>query len=496
MQQDEYTRRDLLGIRVLLDEDLLFFTRFWFKVIHGTRFIVADHHEVIKDWLDKISDYTIEVLNINIPPRFSKTELALNFIARSIGQNPTSNWLYITASDELRAQTSVAIRDIVTHPYFKIMYGVELKKDQNGKNLWRTRQGGGLKTATIGGQITGFGAGQMVEHDNELEDYVRKFEGAIVLDDINKIDDAEQKNANNDKVNRIIFNTIFSRKNSKDTPIINIQQRAGTDDATAALMEHYGEDNPKAKFLVMPVISNEVEDANGNIIGGDLLWEWKHDLEDVNRLKTSEKTRDTFNTQYMQEPVNPEGLLMPLKDLKFANELPKEDLIASYSVSDPADGGGDNLASIDFGLYYDGSNLRAIINSVTYSKMGIEANSTRLIDNSKYNNTEVYFIENNGVGAALKIVLNREKKEQELSMKIHPYHQKLKKLEKIESYYEFAKRLFIFREDWRDKEHYNLLMKDLTTFERDKPKAHKMDAIDLICSAARIIKINHKKLIN
>ena len=120
---------------------------------------------------------------------------AVNFIARGIGMNPTSNWLYITASDELRAQTSVSIRDIVQHPYFKIMYGVELKQDQNGKNLWRTSKGGGLKTATIFGQITGFGAGQMIDHDKDLEDYLREFEGCIVLDDINKIDDSGQENA-------------------------------------------------------------------------------------------------------------------------------------------------------------------------------------------------------------------------------------------------------------------------------------------------------------
>ncbi len=485
MSTKELTREDLIKIRKKSDKDLLFFTRFWFKTIHGTKFIVADHHKEITIELHKIQNYELELLNINIPPRFSKTELALNFIARSIGQNPTSNWLYITSSDELRSQTSVSIRDIVTHPYFKIMYGVELKRDQNGKNLWRTKQGGGLKTATIGGQITGFGAGQMVEHDSDLEDYVRNFEGAIVLDDINKIDDAEQKNANNDKVNRIIFNTIFSRKNSKDTPIINIQQRAGTDDATAALMEHFGEKSPKAKFLIMPVIKDGVP-----------LWKWKHDLEDIDRLRTSEKTRDTFNTQYMQEPVNPAGLLMPLSELKFANSLPKEDLIASYSISDPADGGGDNLASIDIGLYYDGKNLNAIVNTVTYSKLGIEANSERLIDNCTKNNSEVYFVENNGVGTALTLELNRKKKDNELNFKLKPYHQKLKKLEKIESYYEFAKRLFIFREDYKDNEHYNLLMKDLTIFERDKPKAHRMDAIDLICSAARIIKINHKKLIN
>jgi hypothetical protein len=311
MNFDELTDDDLINVRVKCDASLLYFTRFWFRVLKGTKFIVNSHHEVICQELESLERYELELLNINIPPRFSKTEIgAVNFIARGIGMNPTSNWLYITASDELRAQTSVSIRDIVQHPYFYKMYGVQLKKDQNGKNLWRTTKGGGLKTATIFGQVTGFGAGQMTDHENELNDYVRSFEGCIVLDDVNKIDDSGQLNAMNEKVTRVIFNTILSRKNSKDTPIINIQQRAGISDATANFMDHY-KDNSKAKFLVMPVISDD----------GVPLWEWKHDLVDIERLRTSEATKSVFQTQYMQEPVNVLGLLMPIGHVRFGVKI-------------------------------------------------------------------------------------------------------------------------------------------------------------------------------
>ena len=288
-------REFLLQARVRCDESLLYFTRFFFKEITGNKFIVNWHHEEICENLKRVENYDLELLNINIPPRFSKTELAaVNFIARGIGMNPTGNYLYITASDELRAQTSISIRDIVTHPFFKIMYGVELKKDQNGKNLWRTKQGGGLKTATIFGQITGFGAGIMKD---VIED-IRTFEGCIVMDDINKLDDSQVENANNDKVSRTVFNTVLSRKNSKDTPIINIQQRAGLSDITAEFMEHFGENNPKAEFLVMPVISEE----------GVPLWKWKHDIKEIEKLKTSPKTSHVFETQYMQNPLPSEGV--------------------------------------------------------------------------------------------------------------------------------------------------------------------------------------------
>ena len=248
------TRQHLIHARKECDKSLLYFTRFWFRVLRGVKFTTSWHHDEIAKELDNIEKYDLELLSINIPPRHSKTALAaVNFIARGIGMNPKSNWLYITASDELRSQTSVEIRDIVEHPYFYIMYGVKLKKDQNSKNLWRTTQGGGLKTATIFGQITGFGAGQMTNFGEDLSDYLRTFEGAIVLDDINKTDDSEAMNATSDKVVRTLANTVLSRKNSRDTPIINIQQRTGENDATAFFMEFYQGKEDKAKFLIYPV---------------------------------------------------------------------------------------------------------------------------------------------------------------------------------------------------------------------------------------------------
>lgn len=342
MNFNDLSRNELLIVRSKCDDSLLFFTRFWFRVLKGAKFITNWHHDQICSELRRIEKYELELLNINIPPRFSKTEIAaVNFIARGIGMNPESNWLYITASDELRAQTSVSIRDIVSHPYFKIMYGVELKKDQNTKNLWRTLTGGGLKTATVSGQITGFGAGQMIDHSQELEDTLRGFEGCIVLDDINKTDDSEQENANNDKVTRVIFNTILSRKNSSDTPIINIQQRSGMADATAQFKEHY-KDDPKTKFLIYPVLYE-----------GKPLWPYKHNMEAIEKLKNSVKTAKTYETQYMQNPQAAEGLMFPeLKTFK-RSELTNDGLEAVIGYMDVKDEGDDYLCAV-FGKVYKG----------------------------------------------------------------------------------------------------------------------------------------------
>lgn len=328
--------------RVLCDEDLLFFTRFFFKKIHGTKFITNWHHEIITKALTRIANYEIEFLNINIPPRYSKTELVANFVAQNLGKNPASNWLYITASDDLRSDFSVKIRDIITWPDFYQLYGIELKKDQNGKNLWRTKQGGGLKTATIFGQITGFGAGQMVDHDQDLIDYIREFEGAIILDDINKIGDAISLNANNEKANARIFDTILSRKNSKDTPVINIQQRVGLNDATAKLLEHF-KDKPKAESIVLPIL-----------IDGKPLWEWKHGLQEIEEMRNSNELGPIFDSQYMQNPKPLKGLMY--KKFNTYEILPPNRLLRKAYI-DTADTGSDYLCAIIYDEYEFGNYL-------------------------------------------------------------------------------------------------------------------------------------------
>ena len=106
-----------------------------------------------------------------------------------------------------------------------------------------------MKTATIFGQITGFGAGKLIdinkENFTELSDYLQNFYGTIILDDVNKIDDADIENAYSQKVARVIMNTVMSRKNTRSTQIINIQQRSGIEDATATLQKYY-ENSPES----------------------------------------------------------------------------------------------------------------------------------------------------------------------------------------------------------------------------------------------------------
>ncbi len=471
------TEDQLKVARAKCDKSLLFFTRFWYKVLKNSKFILNWHHEEIEKELERVTNYELELLNINIPPRFSKTEIAgVNYIARGIGMNPGANYLYITASDELRAQTSISIRDIVSHPYFYVMYGVKLRKDQNSKNLWRTEQGGGLKTATIFGQITGFGAGQMIQHNQELESYIRGFEGCIVLDDVNKTDDSEVENANNEKVSRTIFNTVMSRKNSRDTPIINIQQRAGMSDVTQAFIEHYGEDNEKAKFLVYPVVSSD----------GLPLWEWKHDLNDIESLRTSHRTAHMFETQYMQNPKPKHGLLFPDEDLNRFRmsdiDMNNED-DPGLSFVDVADSGDDNH-SVPFGKLIGN---KVYIHDVIFTKESTEVNVPLTVQMTNKYKPDFMRVESNFGGTMYIQLMNlRGINEKTALIPMNATGNKHTRIITASMFIlEFC--YFLDKSEYIIGSDYDNFMKNLTTYTKKKGEAKHDDAPDSMAGLARMI---------
>lgn len=390
LKPENLTREQLIDLRVKCDNDLLYFTRLFYFLLRGTKFIVSDHHEVLSSHFKDVSEYKVKLLNINIPPRHSKTELALNFIARGIGQNHASNWLYVSASDELRAEASIRIRDIVTHPLYKALYSLELKKDQNSKNLWRTTKGGGLKTATIFGQVTGFGAGQMTEagFNKESLDLIRTFEGCQVWDDLNKTEDSQAENANNDKVSRVIFNTLLSRENSFDTPIIHIQQRTGMSDATFSLMEHYGNEDDRYRFVVMPIIKKD----------GTPLWASKFPLEEINKIKNSPKTAHVFEAQYMQDPTPSDSVVFPKNELKLftMDELNIQNAEYKCGVVDVADEGVDYL-SFPSGVLIGRT---FYVTEWLFTQENTEFSLPKTAQIIKSNKMDAVIVETNGLGAS------------------------------------------------------------------------------------------------
>ena len=271
-------------LKVMCEEDLLFFTRYIYKENHRRNFIVTPHFVKIANTLTDVVNGKIKRLIINIPPRYGKTELAVKcFIAWALARNPQSKFIHLSYSDSLALDNSSQTKEYIESDSFQKLWQMNLKKDAQSKSKWFNEHGGGVYATASGGAITGFGAGVTDS---------KQFSGAIIIDDPLKPDDAfseVKRNAVNDRFN----NTIRSRVNDRDTPIIVIMQRLHEDDMSGFLLA--GGSGEDWTHLCLPAL-----DENNSP-----LWEDKHTFEELERLRQAD--RYTFAGQYMQTPAPDEG---------------------------------------------------------------------------------------------------------------------------------------------------------------------------------------------
>ena len=251
-------------IRYRCLSEMLFMTRYCFKQRTKKRFIIGEHHKKIAAALDRVLRGECRRLIINIAPRYGKTELAVkNFIAAGLALNPAAKFIHLSYSDNLALDNSEEVRDMVQEDWFTSIFPeVQIKKDSKGKKKWYTTAGGGVYATSTRGQITGFGAGLVDDENDERVKKVRPvgeieetdeekianegefipiwergkpFGGAIIIDDAIKPEDAHSELLRT-KVNDRYDNTIVSRVNSRNTPIIVIMQRTHPDDLCGYLM--------------------------------------------------------------------------------------------------------------------------------------------------------------------------------------------------------------------------------------------------------------------
>ena len=158
--------------------DLYFFARWMFARRRGYQWQRAPHHRKICDALMRVFRGECKRLIINIPPRYSKTELAVvMFIAWALGHVPDAEFIHTSYSSTLAANNSASVRALVQHEaYREVFAGVTLADEARAH--WTTTAGGVMYATGAGGTITGFGAGK----------HRPGFGGAIIIDDPHKAD--------------------------------------------------------------------------------------------------------------------------------------------------------------------------------------------------------------------------------------------------------------------------------------------------------------------
>jgi predicted phage terminase large subunit-like protein len=294
----------------LLRTDYLYFIRYFFLAMYGKRFMSAAHHKEIADALVRVVTGETTRLIINIPPRYGKTEIAVKmFIAWCLANSPRAKFIHLSYSDDLALDNSSSARDVVTSESFQEFFPMAIRADSDSKKKWFTENGGGLYATAAGGAITGFGAGGMGREYLGTGSPADGFAGCIIIDDPVKPDDAFSDTMR-DRINRRFNNTIASRCNAPDTPIIVIMQRLHENDMTGFLLG--GGSGERWEHLCLSAITDE----------GEALWPEKHTIERLRQMEAADPY--TFAGQYGQTPSPLSGGIFKPDNITIIEALPLE----------------------------------------------------------------------------------------------------------------------------------------------------------------------------
>lgn len=307
---------ELLETKAKLFGSLLFFTKAFYKLRTGRDFNIShpdgreSHYISISRELVRVFDGKEKRLMINLPPRYGKTELAIHFVAWAMAQYPDSNFLYVSYSKTLATRQTQTIREIITIPEYRRIFGVELEQSSMAKDDFRTIQGGSIYAAGAEGTITGMGAG--------IKGCSDRFSGCVIIDDIHKPDEVTSDVIRQGVIDWY-YNTMQSRlNNGEETPIIFIGQRLHEDDLPANLAK-----KKEWHSLIIPAL-----DVVGNALHPEM-----HPKAVL--LKMKEEEPYTFAAQYQQDPQPAGGGIFKPEWFLIMDEDPE--ILATFITADTAE---------------------------------------------------------------------------------------------------------------------------------------------------------------
>jgi len=274
-----------------------FFAFVWktFATLHPGRedeFVPAWHVEAMCHELENIrtGDNNLRLV-ITIPPRHLKSiTVAVAFVAFLLGHRPEAKIIVASYGLDLARKHSEDCRRIMEAPWYRRIFPrTRLTPRGNTVEEIRTTQGGGRKSVSTGGAVTGHGA-----------DY-------IIIDDLLKAADAASP-TELERAQDFIEGTLLSRFNNPAAGrVVLIAQRLHEMDPAGYLLG-----KGTCRHLNLPAIAEQEETialGEGRVHHrriGEALCPERMDLATLARMRR-EMGGATFNCQYQQNPIAPDG---------------------------------------------------------------------------------------------------------------------------------------------------------------------------------------------
>lgn len=306
-----------LRIKAQLLASLLLFTRFFYKERTGRDFEVSEpvgresHHITICRELTSLFYLENNRLIINIEPGSGKSELCRHFIAWCFAHYADCNFIYVSVKHELAAKSTAIVKDIISMPIYRRLFGVHIDPSQSAKDNFKTTAGGAVYAAGADGGIVGFDAGLPISD---------RFSGCYIMDDMCNPHEVSS-DTSRQRVKNHFLTTGSQRTRSEQVPFLFIGQRVHEDDLPASLIN--GMDGHKWKAVILKSI-----DEAGNVLNPKT-----HSKENLLTLKATNPY--VFSSQFQQEPVPAGDALFKEEWFVLTDDEPS--ILAAFITADTAE---------------------------------------------------------------------------------------------------------------------------------------------------------------
>ena len=229
-------------------------------------------------------------LIIEEPPRHGKSELSSHYFpAWYLGQYPDERVLLSSYEAEFAAEWGAKVRGTLDE-FGDEVFGVQVNRMSRARDRWDILDyRGGMRTAGVGGPLTGRGANL-----------------AVIDDPIKNYQEAQSKTLRNNLWNWYV--STFRTRLEPDAIVLIIMTRWHEDDLVGRILKDMEADDGADKFLRvrLPMLAEP-----GDVLGreeGEVLWENRYNRADAEQIRKT-VGESVFQAMYQQNPIPPEGNL-------------------------------------------------------------------------------------------------------------------------------------------------------------------------------------------